>query len=238
MSYITYQEAKIAMPLACIIHDTDKNRFFGMPSREGTTLTNDGCKFAEASDYCMTVEKFIEDGHKLVKGDVILNAGGGVITLQQRDVAGDWNCDNRHELDNKRYILRAAALKNQMNIDKLETQAVEEYQWVNGDRCAFDNRTGVFVGLSKNKRLAVIEIDNDKMPHDVDLVKVCDLSKPETPEAKEKRERLEAAYDLYLIDFESSGHESFNYNQFCKDDYMRNFWLAIVDKTNYRKGVK
>ena len=73
MSYKTYQEAKIAMPLACIIHDTDNARFFGMPSREGTTLTNDGCKFAEPQHYCITVEKFLDDGHKFVTGDVFID---------------------------------------------------------------------------------------------------------------------------------------------------------------------
>ncbi|AUR95134.1 hypothetical protein NVP1201B_29 [Vibrio phage 1.201.B._10N.286.55.F1] len=67
-TYNTYQEAKIAMPLACIIHDTDNDIFFGMPSREGTILTSDGCKFAEPQNYCMTVDKFLYDGHGFVEG--------------------------------------------------------------------------------------------------------------------------------------------------------------------------
>ena len=66
-----------------------------------------------------------------------------------------------------------------------------------------------------------------------------DFKPLESPEDKEERERLESAYDLYCHARSVLGHvgstfENFQGNcmGFTKDEY-----LAIVDKTKYRKGV-
>ncbi len=112
-----------------------------------------------------------------------------------------------------------------------------EVEWKNGDECLYMNSSEMhkFIGVDPTRNdFCYIKASCAA----VNWVEVAKLSKPETPQQREDRERLEAAYDLYSIDFKNSGHESFNYNQFIKDDYMRNFWIAIVDKTNYRKGVK
>jgi hypothetical protein len=128
-TYNTYQEAKIAMTKACIIEDTDSGLFFGMPTREGTTLAG-GSRFAEPQYYCMAVEKFLAGGHKVVEGDLILDEG--VIWTVSDKVNSDTyiytvKSSNKPEADdNERYILRAAALENQMNIDTLATQTPEE----------------------------------------------------------------------------------------------------------------
>ncbi|AUR81997.1 hypothetical protein NVP1017O_28 [Vibrio phage 1.017.O._10N.286.55.C11] len=62
--------------------------------------------------------------------------------------------------------------------------------------------------------------------------------KPETPQQREGRERLEAAYDLYCIMCGIEGYAKFDLTDFSKTKKDSAVWLAIVDKTNYRKGVK
>jgi len=106
-TYNSYEAAKIAMPLACIIHYTDDDRFFGMPSIEGATLTDDSCKLAEPADHCMTVEQFLKDGHKFVGGDVVFDAGEVEVINSRHDVEA---YNEKERLDRERYILRAAAL--------------------------------------------------------------------------------------------------------------------------------
>lgn len=60
--------------------------------------------------------------------------------------------------------------------------------------------------------------------------------KPETPEQKAERERLEAAYDLYCCAQQNKTLELDSFDVFIRDMDMRaQAWLAIVDKTNYRK---
>ncbi|AUS01641.1 hypothetical protein NVP1287O_68 [Vibrio phage 1.287.O._10N.286.55.C7] len=119
-TYNTYQAAKIAMPLACIIHNTEDGYFFGMPSREGTTLSDDGCIFAEPQDYCMTVEKFLSDGYKFVEGDLILGCGDRVIKVDGSIQL--WN--SPEDADARNFILSAAALEE----DKPLLQTGEEYE--------------------------------------------------------------------------------------------------------------
>lgn len=104
-TYNTYQEAKIAMPNACIIEDTDSGLFFGMPTREGTTLAA-GSRFAEPRYYCITVEKFLADGYKFVDGD-LHEYLGTVITASSNSAFNN----SKALTDNKRFILRAAALE-------------------------------------------------------------------------------------------------------------------------------
>lgn len=116
-TYNTYQEAKIAMPLACIIEDTDSGLFFGMPTREGTTLAG-GSRFAEPQYYCMTVEKFLADGYRFAEGDLFIGTSGEVV-----DVECGGHLDEMHVAhgsDKYRYILRAAALEEKKPRTKVE----------------------------------------------------------------------------------------------------------------------
>ncbi|AUR86539.1 coil containing protein [Vibrio phage 1.086.O._10N.222.51.F8] len=63
--------------------------------------------------------------------------------------------------------------------------------------------------------------------------------KPETPQQREDRERLEAAYKLYLIRCHAVNHPiTYEFNEFKSEPDAKDGWLAVVDKTNYRKGVK
>lgn len=61
-----------------------------------------------------------------------------------------------------------------------------------------------------------------------------EFSKPETPEQRKERERLEAAYDLCTTVYpDFSG-----FDEFKKATTTVNLWLVIVDKTGYRKEQK
>ena len=178
----------------------------------------------------------------------IQNVNFSDVVVRLKSLKCELNLDDKTEKDHCAILdIEIPQEENRMNIDKVETQTEHqeemsafsgEVDWKNGDECAFDDRAGIFIGLSKNKRLAIVEIDNEAINHDIDLVKVCDLSKPKTPQQREDRERLEAAYDLYVT------HEGYIDNPVCsisifsESNEPKNKWLAIVDKTNYRKGVK
>lgn len=79
--------------------------------------------------------------------------------------------------------------------------------------------------------IVVVETnDNEYLSVGVDMLK-----KPETPQQRENRDRLEAAYDLYLEGQHAVGVISYqSFEQFNTDDTQIDFYLAIVDKTNYR----
>lgn len=103
ITYNSYEAAKIANPTAIIYK-----------ASSGSYATNEVfnpelCTVIECNpaDHCMTVEKFLADGHKFVEGDVCLRHDGDVITVTES--VQDWNM--KDDLDDKRYILRAAALE-------------------------------------------------------------------------------------------------------------------------------
>lgn len=62
--------------------------------------------------------------------------------------------------------------------------------------------------------------------------------KPETPEAKEKRERLEAAYDLYCHVQKSNNRPNCDIESLRRMEDESPLYTLVVDKTNYRKGAK
>lgn len=84
-TYNTYQEAKIAMPEACICYDTVGSTFFGIPTREGTTLSKH-CEFAEAKNYCMTVEKFLARNKRLPLGGLAIHEDGSYNALNDDEM--------------------------------------------------------------------------------------------------------------------------------------------------------
>ena len=112
--------------------------------------------------------------------------------------------------------------------------------WNNGDTCIADEYFGdellTFVGMAHGlsyENDCVVIKNGNAVPMRVEL-----LSKPETPQQREERERLEAAYDLYLAFWSASKSsiilESFKEFSWGGNSDLKHF-LAIVDKTNYRK---
>ncbi len=62
----------------------------------------------------------------------------------------------------------------------------------------------------------------------------------ETPQQREDRERLEAAYDLYwvwMMDYNTLPEQVKTMEDFTDDTEEVKDWLRVVDKTNYRKGA-
>lgn len=111
-TYNTYQEAKIANTEESIyttkISMNGKREVFGVYDIiADITLNYYTCSPA---DYCMTVEKFLADGHNFVEGDVYLNIQGDVRVVSSNK---EWIdvLNGKSAMDNKRYILRAEALE-------------------------------------------------------------------------------------------------------------------------------
>lgn len=115
-----------------------------------------------------------------------------------------------------------------------ELRESDEVVWSNGDQCFYAKRNMkvIYVGKDPRDNLASIVFGDgsNEIPFFFSVPSLH-LSKPETPEQKAARERMEAAYDLYI----SCGIQSKNvsFDSFKKE--TPNAWLDIVDKTGYRK---
>lgn len=211
-TYNTYQEAKIAMPKACICvyKNNGKDVFIGMPSREGTTLFN-GAEFAEPQDYCMTVEKFLSDGFKLEIGDVIFGEDEYEVDV----VSSDLHCRSFNmpvDADRNIYILRAAALEDiptetpeeKEVLDSIESAGEVEWsgeglppvniecEWIGGGVAHGD--WGPVIVRAYSGDYAWIEKLYDNSMHTVRSPAF--FRKPETPQQRKDRERACAIYDM------------------------------------------
>lgn len=177
--YNTYQEAKIANPKDGIKTDNLGNFFI--------SVGHDLCK---PKDYCITVGKFLRDGYRFTKGDIVFE--GRVKYLFTDSLVGIWNKTNPSDASDA-YILRAATLEKQKPIPNPE--AVE---WKNGDECLYMGGNFVFIGMLcvptlKGTADCMIQHE-DGAPI---MAKVSELSKPESPEDKEIRELYEAIENHY-----------------------------------------
>lgn len=110
-------------------------------------------------------------------------------------------------------------------------------KWKNGDYCQHKN--GViftFIGKCDNpKEFDCVLMDSSG---NTVLSFINELSKPESPEQKAERERLEAAYDLWLTWCHGCDVDnSMSIDQFATLGLCPGY-LAIVDKTVYRKESK
>lgn len=120
-TYSTYQEAKIANPEEEILKARDDwdgckcyvGKFIANKPDEsgGVPFIGKGSfKKCDPSKYCITVEKFLADGHKVFMGDVIINANGNVNNITQ-GCASMLNGEGGAKFNDTRYILHAAALE-------------------------------------------------------------------------------------------------------------------------------
>ncbi|MBL4278824.1 hypothetical protein H8F10_12955 [Vibrio fluvialis] len=126
-------------------------------------------------------------------------------------------------------------------IDNIDTTPIQVEslaggaEWKNGDECTVgsESRVAKFVGyVPDDKAECFITYDGTV----AELFYVSLLRKPETEAERNERERLEAAYDLYLTRHVSMP-APYHYDEFLKNERTLDGFLAIVDKTGYRKAV-
>ncbi|MCP3680893.1 MAG: hypothetical protein GY782_11825 [Gammaproteobacteria bacterium] len=186
-TYNTYQEAKIAMPRACIIKykDNEDYRFTGMPTREGTTLCG-GSEFAEPQDYCIAVEQFLKDGHKFVDGDVYIWANA-VMTVGEHISVELANEPSDH--DENSFVLKAKALEekeesvewNGEGLPPVGALFVTEPNFDIEFKCKYSSECTVVGELCNTGKLIEITIDLIVQPERT-------FRKPETPDQKRERD--------------------------------------------------
>ena len=70
-----------------------------------------------------------------------------------------------------------------------------EIEWKNGDRCVYKNNGAVVIGWHPSHPILIIDSDE----FGLESCSACELSKPETPEQKSERERMELARDFYEL---------------------------------------
>ncbi|AUS00347.1 hypothetical protein NVP1273O_70 [Vibrio phage 1.273.O._10N.286.54.C7] len=235
-TYNTYQEAKIAHPESEIY-------FIGNEQyRTGEWI--DQYNFGRSSfvlcnpaDHCMTVEKFLADGHKFVDGDYYSDMFGDPQCVGGYFPPSDVNKPDSD--DKKRYILRAAALENiptetpeeKEVLDSIES--VDDVEWKNGDECVISQKSKskwLVVGVSPLAKTSTVCVSN---AGELKSFHTDQLKKPETPQQREDRERLEAAGYLLGDWFNAIGKDMPEWSSINED--VKAHYLRIVDETNYRK---
>ncbi len=106
--YGTYQEAKIANP-ECDIYNDTHGKFRPIKDAPTSHFAN-GWELCKPQNYCMTVEKFLVDGHRLEIDDWVIGVRGLTFQISSNEI-DEWNVKSVTPMDSKLYILRAAALE-------------------------------------------------------------------------------------------------------------------------------
>lgn len=107
-------------------------------------------------------------------------------------------------------------------------------EWKNGDECTYDGSKYIFVGMTPTLNDVACIIFDHK--NGIEHVSVNKLRKPETK--RKERERLEAAYDLFVEwqrDDEFDLERLKSFEDFKRDSRTTSDWLRVVEKTGYRK---
>lgn len=160
-------------------------------------------------------------------------------------VSSKWNCFGVN-IDNETCFYdfkdgtdhgEFGGMQNEITLDQLDAHlGIEsEVEWKNGDECQYKNQddewnehSGRYVCFDGYANCHVIYACDANLYHASD----DQIRKPETPQQRQERERLEAAYNLY--DIANSGG-AMNYEEFL-DSSSLDCFLRVVDETNYRKS--
>lgn len=112
----------------------------------------------------------------------------------------------------------------------------ERVEWKNGDLCVFKGEAAVVIGWHPAHPVLVIDSDAKGF---IGITDLSLLSKPETPQQREERERLEAAIELHDLAqdvyFACDGGSDGSAIWDKAPERVKSTYLAIVDKTGYRK---
>jgi hypothetical protein len=127
-TFNTYQEAKIANPdseiFVCKRKSAAYFEMFKAIKKPETSHFINGWKICNPADYCMTLADFLDSGHLLVDGDVVLSNNDAFKNIGKEGSAISFN--KRDGNDNIRYVLRAAALEQKPKRTKVEFVQVTE----------------------------------------------------------------------------------------------------------------
>ncbi|AUR88470.1 hypothetical protein NVP1113A_69 [Vibrio phage 1.113.A._10N.286.51.E7] len=139
-TYNSYEEAKIANPGFYVL--TKSGKFVSENELEPSPHTYEyrGIAKCNPSDHCVTVEKFLADGHEFVEGDLVLGCGDRVI-----EVSGSiylWNYSE--DADARNFILRAAALEEKKPRTKVEYVRCEYGDKASNIVMDFENDTPLY----------------------------------------------------------------------------------------------
>lgn len=106
-------------------------------------------------------------------------------------------------------------------------------EWKNGDECMIRGEKLIYIGESIEADIHCVQELGSCIYRNAHI---SVIEKPETPEQKAERERLESAYDLYCLwgNTESIDATLLSMHAFNELPLSKK-WLAIVDKTGYRK---
>ena len=218
-TYNTYEEAKIA--------NKDKDIYY-LDGLFGTKLELIDCGVTgfiykcNPAEHCISLEDFFNAGHKLVNGDKYLSIDGSVIKVGH-DTSPEYVNDRVDDIDKKCFVLSAKALE----------EKVQHVDWKNGDECVYQGHIYYFQCIASwDKEACVLSGASPNSKHFTDAW-IEELSKPETPEQKKEREKLEAAYDLYVCWYDGiDGILTFDE---LKESEDIDDWVRIAIKTGYRK---
>ncbi|AUR90454.1 hypothetical protein NVP1144O_06 [Vibrio phage 1.144.O._10N.286.45.B3] len=236
-TYNSYQKAKIANP-EFDIYWAGKLTASGMDDVFGTKASLAGITTnhfkCNPADHCMTVEKFLADGHKLAMEDIVMNSSGAVVDMNYSRCLSDFGVLN--SASHKECILRAAAL---------EEKPSEKIEWVNGELLEFMGEPCVFIGFADG--LPVIKYTKDAscaLSGVIDEITAIDeLKKPETKQQREDRERADNGKALYELvqkiwcDVDSK-YTANPYESGMVDDNVKEMYARLAIETNYRKESK
>ncbi len=243
-TYNSFEAAKIANP------ESDIYKLMGV---RDFVFTAFGVAYGELlqpcnpANHCVTVEKFLTDGHRLAMGDIVINSSGAVVDMNYSRSLSDFGVLN--SASHKEFILRAAAL---------EEKPSEKVEWVNGDElppvgwCGLTSYTnddcdnwcefheGVVMGVNGDY-VWMAHHGKFQRVHHIGEIEFKEL---ETKQQREDRERLENGKAFYglmseieisVMDPEDNGYP----NQW---DELRNEWQQVyilqAEKLNYLKESK
>lgn len=154
------------------------------------------------------------------------------------------NSQSEQECFNSAFDMLAAIDMTPQQVESLSSsEKPNSSEWKNGDSLLWENGNGEFLECNTGRYIGYdyeddlhIFVMTKGAAYRVGYAYRDGIKKPETPEEREDRERLEAAYDLYC-DFTNSN--VVDATCMSSYDFERSLvlpkWLTVVDKTGYRK---
>lgn len=221
--YKTYQEAKINNPNGEIL--TTSKGWDGGMELIGTFGVNDGSylvkstgwEVCDLSDYCMSMEDFLEFGYKLSEGDIVIGFTGLAFALESQEEIEIYNY--RSELDNKRYVLKAKAF-DVLTETPEEKEALDSIKPIadvgikKGDACEINGESGSFTLVGFTKNGCVVECESGEL----EVYPKCSLKKPNYKAKLELKERVETFNDMFDL-IRDKSLNSHGYIDICESLY-------------------